>query len=293
LGDQVRYEEFSALGLRSRSLEVGPREAEEAAVFLHGHPGSAEDWLGLLPKVGRFARAVALDWPAFGGADRPSTKTWNFSAGTHATFVAAALAELGIKRAHLVMHDLGTVGLMWAAAHPEQFASAVIMGGGILLDFRWHPSAQLYRAPGIGEMMALLANRPSFRAFIRYYNPQPRKLPQHFIDRWYGEYSLETRRAIISFYRATPPMAMKRLLEPLRRLNRPALVLWGAHDRAVPVEQAHCQRESFPSAEVVVFEESGHWPYLDDPKQAAETIVPFLERQLVVEGAAIPSAKEP
>ncbi len=38
---------------------------------------------------------------------------------------------------------------------------------------------------------------------------------------------------------------MQRLVEPLRQLDVPALVLWGAHDPAVPVAQAQRQRESF------------------------------------------------
>jgi pimeloyl-ACP methyl ester carboxylesterase len=56
-------------------------------------------------------------------------------------------------------------------------------------------------------------------------------------------------------------------------------VVWGAHDRFLPVEQAELQKESFPSAEVVVFEDSGHWPYLDNPERAAKVIVPFLNRE--------------
>jgi pimeloyl-ACP methyl ester carboxylesterase len=71
-------------------------------------------------------------------------------------------------------------------------------------------------------------------------------------------------------------------------LDRPALVLWGRHDRACPVEQAELQRRSFPRAEVAVLEDSGHWPFIDDPDGAAAHIIPFLERQ--VTGAhAVPS----
>jgi hypothetical protein len=44
------------------------------------------------------------------------------------------------------------------------------------------------------------------------------------------------------------------------------------------------RRQSFPSAEVVVFEDSGHWPFLDDPERAAQLIVPFLRRQVATVG---------
>ncbi len=85
---------------------------------------------------------------------------------------------------------------------------------------------------------------------------------------------------MLAFYRATPEKAFERLIEPMARLDVPTLVLWGAHDRAVPVEQAWRQRESFPNAEVVVLDDSGHWPYLDDPEGTAGVVLPFLERRL-------------
>jgi pimeloyl-ACP methyl ester carboxylesterase len=275
---ELREGELSPLGLRTRVFERGPTEAEEAIVLLHGHPGSAEDWQSLMPRLPDSARAVAFDLPGYGKAEKP--KEWDYSAGTYATYFAAAFSELGIKRAHLVMHDLGGVGVMWGAAHPQSFASAVLIDTGILLDFRWHPVARLYRTWPIGELMTALTNRTGFRAVMRLYNPQPRKLPRAIVDRWWQDYELQTRRAALGFYRAAPPEVMERLVEPLRRLDRPALVVWGAHDPAVPVEQAERQRQSFPSAEVVAFKDSGHWPYLDDPKRAAAVIVPFLERQL-------------
>jgi len=276
--DPRRVSEIAPLGLRTRVFEVGPEYTDEAVVLLHGHPGSADDWQGLMPRIAPFARGIAFDLPGFGKAEKP--KEWDYSAGTYATYFAAAFWELGVKRAHLVMHDLGGVGVMWGAACPQSFASAVLIDTGILLDFRWHPVARLYRTWPIGEVMTALTNRTGFRAVMRLYNPQPRKLPPEIVDRWWRDYGLRTRRAALGFYRAAPPEAMQRLVEPLRRLDRPALVVWGAHDPAVPVEQAERQRRSFPSAEVVVFEDSGHWPYLDDPERAAETIIPFLERQI-------------
>jgi pimeloyl-ACP methyl ester carboxylesterase len=47
------------------------------------------------------------------------------------------------------------------------------------------------------------------------------------------------------------------LANALRPLDRPALVVWGKHDRYLPVQLAYRQREVFPNAEVVVLEKSG------------------------------------
>jgi len=272
--------EVSCLGVRTRVIESGDRDADEAIVFLHGQPGSADDWADLMREAAPLGRVVAFDWPGWGEAERPSRDSWDFSAGALATFLAAVLAHLRIRKAHLVMHDIGGVGLLWGAAHPDALASAVIIDTGVLIDFRWHPVARLMRAPILGDVLLPLVTRLTFRAFVRYYNPQPRALPREVVDRWWAGYSLPTRRGMLAFYRATPEKAFERLRAPLTSLDVPALVLWGRHDPAVPVEQAWRQRESFPSAEVVVLDDSGHWPYLDDPNRSAAAVIPFLERQL-------------
>ncbi len=56
-------------GVRSLVRTSGPIGASEAVVFVHGNPGSSEDWLDLLSATGEFARAIAPDMPGYGKAD--------------------------------------------------------------------------------------------------------------------------------------------------------------------------------------------------------------------------------
>ena len=273
----IRTAELSALGLRTRVLETGPAESSEAVVLLHGGPGSADDWRGLLPRVGELARAVAFDLPGFGEADKPAS--WEYSFSAFAIFIAAALNQLGIARAHLVMGDIGSAGAFWAASHPDAFASVVVVNGGVLVGYRWHALARLHRMPVVGRLVAAGA-RPALPTAMRIYNRGGRELPADVVERWRRDYDWGTRRAMLRFYRSTQPAGLARLAPVLRALDRPALVIWGAKDRFTPADQAERQRQSFPSAEVVMLERSGHYPHLDDPDAVAQAVVPFLRRQL-------------
>jgi pimeloyl-ACP methyl ester carboxylesterase len=60
----------------------------------------------------------------------------------------------------------------------------------------------------------------------------------------------------------------------------PARVVWGARDPYLPVELAYRQRETFPGADVVVLDDSGHWPHGDNPEAVAAAVLPFLRDQL-------------
>jgi pimeloyl-ACP methyl ester carboxylesterase len=266
-------------GVRSRYLESGDRRAEEAVVFIHGNPGSSEDWHELLGQVGSFARAVAPDMPGYGQADKPAT--FDYTVEGYARHLGGILTHMRIRRAHLVLHDFGGPwGLAWAAQHPARLASVTLINIGIMPGYRWHYLARIWRTPLFGELFFATTTRVTFGLSLKHGNP--RGLPKAMIDRMYGDLDWGTKRAVLRLYRATSdPSQMAEVLGPrFRQLDVPALVIWGAADPYVPVAYAERQRAFFPHARIVILEQSGHWPFADDPQAVADALIPFLEKLL-------------
>lgn len=278
---RVREREIEVGGVRTRLREAGSGASPEAVVCVHGNPGSGADWLGLLARVGEFGRAVAWDAPGFGQAGKPSAFPQTVEG--HAGYLGAVLDHLEIERVHLVLHDFGGPwGLVWAAAHPDRFASVVLVDTGVLLGYRGHLLAWLWQTPVLGELLMATTGRSTFRLLLRRGDPRDgsRGLPEPFVDRMYRDFDRDTRRAVLRLYRATArdTRPIRRLVTALPPLDRPALVVWGAHDRFLPVRLAERQRVVFPSADVRVFGGSGHWPFIDDPDRVKPVIVEFLRR---------------
>jgi pimeloyl-ACP methyl ester carboxylesterase len=275
----LRESEVRVHGVHSPVLEAGPAGSAEAVVFVHGNPGSSRDWEDLLPRVGEFARAVALDMPGYGKADKPAG--FDYTVAGYAAYLAGALSELGIGRVHLVAHDFGGPwGLAWAAAHPGRFASAVLINTGVLLGYRWHYLARIWRTPLLGELFQATATRAAFRLLLRHGNP--RGLPAAFVDRMYDDYDRGTRRAVLRLYRATnrPGERAEELAKALRPHDPPVLVVWGRHDPYLPIRLAERQQEVFPRARIEILDDSGHWPFADDPEGVAARVLPFLREQV-------------
>jgi pimeloyl-ACP methyl ester carboxylesterase len=192
-------------------------------------------------------------------------------------FLERALGQLAVEHSHLVLHDFGGPwGLEWAARNPNQLASVVLINTGALIDYRWHYLARIWRTPIAGETFQATTTRAGLRTALRHGNP--RGLPRAFIDRMYDDMDAGTTHAILSLYRATddPDSIGRRHAEALRPLDRPAQVVWGAHDPYIPLAMAHRQREAFPSAEIAILDESGHWPFADDPEAVGRLVEPFL-----------------
>jgi pimeloyl-ACP methyl ester carboxylesterase len=266
---------ISVDGVRSAVHDTRPGTKSDAVVFVHGNPGPMDDFESLIPAAGELGRVVALDLPGFGRADRP--KRFEFSVAGYAQHLAGVLDQLGVERAHLVLHDFGGPwGLEWAARDPDRVASAVLINTGVLIDYSWHYLARIWRTPVLGELFQATTTRNGLRTALRHGNP--RGLPRAFVDRMYDQTDAGTKRAILQLYRSTPdPSAVgRRHADALRPFDIPALVVWGAHDPYIPVRQAEHQREAFPSAAIEVLPDSGHWPFADDPEAVGRVVEPFL-----------------
>ena len=95
-------------GVRS-VVTVGARTGSDSAVvFVHGALGSRRDWATLVEEVAAFGRAVAPDMPGYGDADKP--ESFDYTTQGYARHLGGLIEELGIRRVHLVLHDLGGPG---------------------------------------------------------------------------------------------------------------------------------------------------------------------------------------
>jgi pimeloyl-ACP methyl ester carboxylesterase len=274
----LRHAEVIVNGVRSPVLEAGPADAQEAIVFVHGNPGVAAHWTTLLEPAGAFARAIALDMPGYGGADKP--RELPYTVHGYAAHLTGALDQLGVRRVHLVLHDFGGPwGLQWAADHPEMHASTTLINTGVLLRERWHALAKVWRTPVLGELSFKLTTRTAMRQFMKATNPP--SFPRAFGDELFDIYADKgTRRAVLELYRNTPLGAHAAAIAPrLREHQRPTCVVWGAKDPYLKLRAAERQREVFRDARITILPESGHWPLADDPDAVTAAVLPFLREQ--------------
>lgn len=250
---------------------------------MHGNPGPAADWRRLVARAGAFARAVAPDLPGYGGADKPDR--FDYTVDGYVRHLDGILQTLGIRRAHVVLHDFGGPwGLAWAASHPDSFASVTLINCGVLPGYRWYYLARIWRTLVLGEVFMRTATLPGMRLALRHGNP--RGLPLEVVRRMYRDYQdPAVRLAVLRLYRATDELTVSsvRLQSRLRALDPPALVVWGAHDLYLPVRYAQRQTETFPRAELVILPDSGHWPMIDDPVALEQPVLRFL-RSVITPG---------
>ena len=264
-------------GIRTSVLVGGNGEPGEAVVFVHGNPDAGSDWMPLMTRVADFATVVAPDLPGFGGADERRDR--DYTVYSYARFLDGVIRQLGLRRIHLVAHDFGgPFAAAWAADHPGNVASVTFLNTGVLLGYRWHRMARIWRTPILGELsMRTLDRRLAARELARV-NPG---LSARWADTIAGHLvPPKTRRAVLRLYRSTRVGDSAQMAARLREHDHDALVVFGDADAYIPVEQARRQVEVFPRAEIHLLPGVGHWCWLEATDDVADLVVPFLRQRV-------------
>lgn len=257
--------------------------ADEAVVFVHGNPDCGSDWMPLMTRVAPFVDVVAPDLPGFGAADaRPDR---DYTIYSYARFLDGVIRQLGLRRVHLVAHDFGgPFAAAWAADHPDQVASITFVNTGVLLGYRWHRMARVWRTPVLGEL-SMRAIQPGVATrMLARENPG---LSARWVDTIVAHLMPEkTRRAVLRLYRATRPADMEQLAARLHQHDFDGLVVFGDADAYIPAEVAHRQVAVFPRADIRILRGLGHWCWLEDTDAVANQVVPFLRERVAATAAS-------
>lgn len=259
-------------GLTSPYLESGYSDSPEAVIFTHGSPGCSQEFARLVEETGTFTRAIAIDMPGFGQADKPSPRDFIYDVPNLGIHLAKQLEALGVTKAHFVGHDFGgAFNIIAATYNPANVGSISMINSGLMRGMRWHKVARIYRTPLIGELFMAVMNERGFKHTLR-------ALPSDDLDVMWKNLDRRTRRAILALYRNTDMEPQSASLPQLRLLasNWPSTVIFGEDDPYMPAKFVPRNKESLPNAEIHMIKGAGHWPHLEKPDEVSAKLIPFL-----------------
>ncbi len=252
----------------------GEEQGRLPLLVLHGGPGSAHDaleGLGALAQQGR--RVVFYDQLGSGDSDRPDDRSlWTVE--TFLDQLRSVREALGLERLHLFGSSWGgMLALEYAFTQPEGLASLVLNSTPTSAP-RWaEETARLVEAlpPGLDDKQA---EEEFKRRHICRLDPEPEVLQRARAK--FGMPVYETMWGPNEFT-VTGTLKGWDVIGRLGEIRVPTLITSGRHDECTPtlVEPLH---EGIAGSEWVIFEESAHMPYLEEPERYLEVVGDFLER---------------
>jgi pimeloyl-ACP methyl ester carboxylesterase len=271
-------------GTRLAYTEVGsgPR-----LVCLPGGPGRAAAYLEDLGGLAATRTLVLLDTRATGHSEvPPDPSTLRFD--RLADDVEALREHLGEEQVDLLGHSAGClVAQAYAAAHSDRVRTLVLvtpsdrLQGGARADvddIRAARSDEPWFADAAEAVAAMPSAPPAQQqALMRATRP-------FMYGRWdertqahaAGADRQSSKRAELGFGAGIEEVDVARILERLRSLDVPVLVVGGERDALTGVVSVVAVAASFPRAETVVIPRAGHFPWVDEPESFRDAVAGFL-----------------
>jgi pimeloyl-ACP methyl ester carboxylesterase len=270
-----------------KSSSVQKSAEKPTLVFIHGLGDEADTWRHIMPLLcEKGYRCIAPDLPGFG---RSQWRGRN-NVSCHADTVLRLISECGIDRpAVLIGSSMGCGIAELAAFRRSDLVQAMIMFDGC---FPIHGS--------VSKGMLLLGLLPFigrrwYRGFRSNHEAAWKSLYAYYydIDAMSDEDKNFLRERVIA--RVESDNQERGYFASLRSINSAfmfgrvyfsrkikkfkgkLLLLWGEHDRVMPVENAALFRELRPDALLKTIAGAGHLPHQENPAETVEEMLSFLD----------------
>ena len=271
------FEERSidARGSRLRYLVAGEGDA---LVLVHGLGGSAANWLALAPLLLPGRRLIVPELPGHGGSSPlPAAPSLN----PYADLLGLLLEHESAGPAAIVGHSLGgAIALRLAIRRPESVSSLVLAAAAGISSAtrsaRYALTITSILKPGrkIAPHRRRVARSALLKRLVfgRWGASDPPALPPELVEAFLCGPASHTDTVS-----AAKALVRDDVRADLDRVRCPTLVLWGARDNQLPVDDAfdYARRLRAP---LRVIADCGHLLIVERPVACADAITGFLSR---------------
>jgi pimeloyl-ACP methyl ester carboxylesterase len=265
-----QFVDLEGVRVHYRDQGTGP-----TLVLLHATFASLTMWEPWAKELISRYRVVRFDMTSHGltGTDPSGDYTMQRTVDLFDRFLTAR----GIEKFSIIgTSSGGTLGIRYAAAHPERVARLVLINPGALEGKRMKPGRE--RIPGWADILTVYTPRAAAKYMLTSAYGDPTKVTDELIDEWWEMWRHEGNRAAIlarlAQYKAADIDAK------LAQVKAPVLLVWGEKDPQTPVEQAEEMRALLTGAERVqldVLPGVGHMAVQEAPRESLAATLAFIE----------------
>lgn len=245
-------------------------------VLIHGTASSLHTFDAWADSLKKTNRVVRMDLPAYGLTGPFPDR--NYSIAHYTAFLKDFLKALNIQRCVLAGNSLGgQIAWNFTLEQPGMVTKLILIdAAGYPLHSKSVPIAfKMARMPVVKNLMTYLTPRSIVRASVEnvFFNKQ--KVTDALVDRYF-ELTLRAgnRQALVDRLNATADINNA---PKIKSIQQPTLILWGANDLLIPIENAYKFQDHLPNRTMVILDKCGHTPMEESPIESLKPVMLFLK----------------
>jgi non-heme chloroperoxidase len=259
-------------GIRLRVCERG--SGSRAIVLVHGWKMSHRVFDHPVYRLSRDFRVVSYDLRGMGESDKPNCR---YDFYEHARDLGHVIRHFGLEDVTLVGWSMGcSVSLSYLASDGHGIGRQVLINGPIRLErteddsFPWSMSRETLE----GYFAAIERDWPTAERGFTVDSMMPGAHPD-LVDAVFQITQQVPLDVVLKVVREQVKLDFR---DFLREIEIPVLALYGRHDPYYPVELAEWIAAQCPRGDHVIFEESAHYPFIEEKERFANVISEFATR---------------
>ena len=263
-------------------LQVHYRIEGEGApiVLIHGTASSLHTWDAWTAELKKTNKVIRMDLPAF-GLTGPNASA-DYSIKSYTNFLHKFLTRIKIDSFYLAGNSLGgNIAWNYTAEHPNKVKKLILVDASGLPTNKPQPAVfKLAKTPLLSDLFLYITPKFFIKKNIREVYADDTKITDELITR-YHKMALRdgNRQAFIDRARMDFKLGSKANLDKLKSIETPTLLIWGAKDNWIPLDNGKRMDSVLQNSKLVVIENSGHVPMEENPKESLVTLKSFLSNE--------------
>ncbi len=259
-------------GRRTHYLQAG---TGDPLILLHGFYYDSYLWA---ENTGALAEHFTVYTPDLWGFGYSTRESLDYGYPLYAEQLRLFMDALGIDRAHLMGQSMGGgTAVLFTINNPERVGKLVLVDPAGMPN-RLPLKSRIFNLPVLGEFLVGLPTDLVRRRTLGdfWIHDRSRLTDDYFANVTRFQKIRGTTEVLLTILRRRYFDTLKPAIEQLGRLEIPILLLWGRHDRAVPLACGEAMHRLLPGSRLEIFEDSGHLPNYEQAGEFNRLALEFL-----------------
>lgn len=249
----------------------------DPVILLHGYAADSYSWNNNIDALAKSFKVYALDLWGFGYSTRDPL---GYGYSLYTNQLLNFMDALNIEKASLVGQSMGGgTAINFCVQHRERVNKLILVSPGGMPN----PPILAHRIvalPGLGEFLLGLKTNFIRRLIIKRVFVYKKKISRDYLDNLTRFQKVGgTNEVLLKVLRLR---FFDTLLNEIRRLGQmdvPILIVWGRHDKSIPVERGQAMHRILKGSRLEVFEYSAHVAHDEQPEEFNRLVIEFLKEE--------------